>query len=242
MPSTLALTTAPPAVRAVPEAAVAARLAVYLAPGEPPVVEGFEGDAVDVIEALCDAVAARSPLPALAVREVVENLVHAGFRDAVVSVLGGGAVVRVADHGPGIADPGLALTPGFSGAGAGERAIVRGVGCGLPLARDLMAAAGGALEISANLGGGAVVTLSSAPAAPAAAAEPGCTEAAREILALLLEVGEAPPEALARELGRSRAECGRELAVLQHRGLVTREPGGARRLTDAGAALVATLF
>jgi anti-sigma regulatory factor (Ser/Thr protein kinase) len=247
MPSTLALTTAPSAVRAVPEDAVAARLAVYLAPGEPPVVDHVEGgDAVDVIESLCDAVAVRSPLPALAVREVVENLVHAGFRDAVVSVLDGGAVVRVADHGPGIADPGLALTPGFSGAGPAERAVVRGVGCGLPLARDLMAAAGGALEIAENLGGGVVVTLSSpprpAPAPAAPAAEPGCSEAAREILALLLEVGDAPPDALARELGRPRAECGRELALLQHRGLVAREPGGARRLTAVGTALVATLF
>ena len=35
---------------------------------------------------------------------------------------------------------------------------------------------------------------------------------------------------------------GRELALLQHRGLVAREPSGPRRLTEAGAALVATLF
>jgi hypothetical protein len=244
MPSTLALTAPPPAVRAVPPAAAAARLAVYGTAGEPPALEHLEReDPVLLIEDLCDAVAARSPLPAPAVREVVENLVHAGFRDAVVSVLDGGAAVRVSDHGPGIADIARALSPGFSAAGPAERAVVRGVGCGLPLARDLMAAAGGSLAIDENLGGGAVVTLSLPPRpAPGPAAPPACSEAAREILALLLEVGEAAPEALSRELGRPRAECGRELALLQHRALVTREPGGAHRLTDAGAALVATLF
>ncbi len=245
MPSTLALTSSVPAVRALPGPAVRARLALYGAPGEPPVVEELaDADAAVLIERLCDAVADRSPLPAPAVREVVENLVHAGFRDATVSVLGGGALVRVTDHGPGIPDPARALTPGFSGAGPQERELVRGVGCGLPLARDLMAAAGGGLEIAENLGGGAAVTLSAAPpgATSPAASEPACSEAAREILALLLEVGAATPETLTRELGRPRTECGRELALLQHRALVVREPGGARRLTDAGAALVATLF
>jgi hypothetical protein len=244
MPSTLALTSAAPAVRALPEPAVRARLAVYGAPGEPPAVEELaEADPAVLVERLCDAVADRSPLPAPAVREVVENLVHAGFRDALVSVLDGGAVVRVSDHGPGIPDPARALAPGFSGAGPVEREVVRGVGCGLPLARDLMVSAGGRLEVAENLGGGAAVTLwAPPPPAPAAAGEPACSGAAREMLALLLEVGAATPETLARELGRSRAECGRELALLQHRALVAREPGGARRLTDAGAALVATLF
>jgi hypothetical protein len=245
MPSTLALTPAVAPVRAVPEPTVRARLATYGTAGEPPLVEELAAaDPAVLVESLCDAVAERSALPGPAVREVVENLVHAGFRDAVVSVLDGGAVLRVADHGPGIADPARALAPGFSTAGPLERAIVRGVGCGLPLARELVAAGGGALEVAENLGGGAVVTLSlPGPEPPDGdAPEPTCSEAAREILALLLEVGDATPEALARELGRPRAECGRELALLQHRGLAVREPGGARRLTDAGAALVATLF
>ena len=245
MPPTLSLTPAPPHVRAVPGPAVAGRLAVYGAAGEPPAVEVLAADdPAALVELLCDAVAARSPLPALAVREIVENLVHAGFRDALVSVLAGGAVVRVSDHGPGIADPALALAPGFSSAGPDERALVRGVGCGLGLARELLETAGGGLEIDTNLGGGAAVTLR-VPAlddAGRAAPLPNCSEAAREILALLLEVGSATPEVLAGELERPRPECGRELAVLQHRGLVARDPGGARRLTDSGTALVATLF
>jgi hypothetical protein len=218
------------------------RLAVYGAPGEPPQVEEVhDPEAVPLIESLCDLIGERSPLPAPAVREVVENLVHAEFRDAVVSVMDGGHTLRVSDHGPGIPDPHLALQPGFSAARAGARGVVRGVGGGLPLVRELMSAAGGRLEIAENIGGGAVVTLAvPAPAAPPP--EPVCSETARVILALLLEVGSASPQTLSEELGRSRAECGREVALLQHRGLVRREPGGARRLTEAGVALVATLF
>lgn len=242
MSTALSLTTPVSPVRPLATEPLGARLAVYGGPGEPPLVDDLsDQDPVALIEALCDAVASRSPLPQPAVREVVENLVHAGFRDAVVSVLDGGATLRVTDHGPGIADPARALQPGFSAAGAAERAVVRGVGGGLPVAAELMAAAGGRMDIAANLGGGAAVTLS-LPATEAPPAGTGCSEAAREILALLLEIGSGRPDTLAEELRRTRAECGRELALLQHRGLVSREPDGARRLTDAGTALVGTLF
>lgn len=61
-------------------------------------------------------------------------------------------------------------------------------------------------------------------------------------MALLLEIGSGRADRLARELGRDRGECGRELALLQHRGLVSREAGGIHRLTEAGSALLATLF
>jgi hypothetical protein len=241
MSSALALTPplAPP--RPVPATSVSARVCVYGGPTEPPVVDELRDDPAGLVEALCDAVGDRSPLPAPAIREVVENLVHAAFRDAVVSILDGGFTVRVSDHGPGIDDPFRALQPGFSTAGPEARELVRGVGGGLPLAARLMDACGGRLELADNLGGGAVVTLS-APAPDVPPPEPVCSEAARVILALLLEIGSGHPARLAEELGRSRAECGRELATLQHRGLVAREAGGARRLTDAGAALVATLF
>lgn len=242
MPSTLTLTTPITAARSAHAHPVAIRLALYSGAAEPPVVEVVEGDdPVIVIEEACDAICARSPLPAPAVREVVENLVHAGFRDAVVTVADAGHTVRVSDHGPGIADPARAVQPGFTSAGAEERVVVRGVGGGLPLAAAMLAGAGGTLDIAANLDGGVVVTLA-LPAPAAAPSEPVCSEAARVILALLLELGSADAARLSGELGRSRAECGRELALLQHRGLVGREPGGARRLTEAGTALVATLF
>lgn len=217
-------------------------MAVYGAIGEPPRIEEFaDDDGVGLVEALCDAVAAHSPLPAPAVREIIENLVHADFRDVVVSVLDTGHIVRVSDHGPGIADPARALMPGFTSAGPAARAVVRGVGGGLPLAHQMLLAAGGGLDIAENLGGGATVTMS-APSSDTAPPEPVCSEAAREILALLLEVGSSTPIVLAGELARSRSECGRELAMLHHRGLVRRDPAGGSCLTESGLALVTTLF
>ena len=242
MPSTLTLSTPRAAARAPLSEPVRVRLAVYGAPGEPPQVDEIcDDDPVALIEAVCDAVGERSPLPGPAVREVVENLVHASFHDALVSVLDAGHSLRVSDHGPGIPDPARAILPGFTTAGPTAQAVVRGVGGGLPLALEMMAAAGGSLEITENLGGGAAVTLA-LDASAGAPAEPVCSEAAREILALLLEIPSATPARLAGELGRPRSECGRELALLQHRGLVAREPSGPRRLTEAGVALVATLF
>jgi hypothetical protein len=243
MPRTLALTPAPadpaPHLAEPPRA----RLATWSGPALPPVVEELEeADAATLVEAVCDAVAERSPLPVPAVREVVENLVHAGFRDAVVTVLDGGRTVRVSDHGPGIRDRERALEPGYTTADDDDREVILGVGAGLPFAAAAMAGLGGRLEIDDNLGGGTIVTLRLPADETASASEPVWGVAAREILALLLEIGAAAPARLADELGRSRAECGRELARLEHRGLVRREPGGVRALTEAGTRLVATLF
>lgn len=243
MSRTLTLTHPPAAVPAPPADPPRARVATWSAAGVPPVVEEFaEGDAAALVEAVCDAVAEASPIPAPAVREIVENLVHAGFRDAVVTVLDGGRTVRVSDHGPGIADVERALQPGYTTADDDDRALILGVGGGLPFAAAALADLGGRLDIDDNLGGGTAVTLRLPADEDPSVAEPVCSVAAREILALLLEIGGAPPARLAEELGRSRAECGRELARLEHRGLVRREPAGARALTEAGTRLVATLF
>lgn len=242
MPATLTLTHPPERGIAGPEQRVSARLAHWAAPGQPPRVhELAAADAGVLIEDLLVAVAALTGLPVLAVREVVENLVHADFAGALVSVLDEGRTVRVTDAGPGVADPLRALQPGFSAAGPRARRLVRGVGGGLPLAADLLAAVGGRLEIAGNLGGGAAVTLS-APVDPPPATDPLPSELERTALALLLELGSAGPARVAHELGRELPECGRCLTVLEHRGLAARDPGGARRLTPTGEALVATLF
>jgi hypothetical protein len=226
-------------------ATLSARVAVYGRPCEPPALaEISEDDPGLLVERVFEAAACRADLPVLAVREVIENLVHAGFRDALVSVMDHGRVVRVSDSGPGIEDAGLALQPGFTTAGAREREVVRGVGCGLPLAASLMHAEGGRLELGSNLAGGTVVTL----AAPACAAgeddgeEPPPGEDARLVMALLLEMGPSRPERLARELDWPVGRCGRELVVLEARGLVARTEGGVRALTPSGSSLLATLF
>jgi hypothetical protein len=115
------------------------------------------------------------------------------------------------------------------------------VGCGLPLAADLIAAEGGRLELADNLGGGTVATLA-APGETRPPAPPALSESARALLALLLELGPATCAGLACELRISPGECGRELALLEHRGLVSRDEDGGRALTEPGTALVETLF
>ena len=52
----------------------------------------------------------------------------------------------------------------------------------------------------------------------------------------------AHPEAMARELDLPLGVVGRELVLLEHRGLVARFADGGRVLTERGAAIVATLF
>lgn len=241
-PDMPALTLTTPPSTAHPGHRLDARVAVYGTPAEPPAVEHVTApDPISLIEDLCDRVEQRSPVPAPALREVIENLVHADFTDAVVSVADAGHTVRISDHGPGIRDPERALLPGYTSATRAARTVVRGVGGGLPLANELMRDAGGRLHIEDNLGSGAAVTLQ-LPPPPVVPSEPVCSETARMIMALLLELGSARPQQLAEELGRDRGECGRELALLKHRGLVCREAEGTHRLTDAGAALLATLF
>jgi anti-sigma regulatory factor (Ser/Thr protein kinase) len=222
-----------------------ARIAVYHEPTEPPTVaEIASDDPGTLIERLFEAVARWARLPIIAVREIIENLVHADFQDALVSVLSNGHIVRVSDSGPGIQDPDLAMRPGFSTASSRERSIIRGVGCGLPLAASVMDAEGGSIEFSRNLSGGTVVTLST----PIHPIEDDSEDSAmpadddRLVLALLLEMGPSLPERLAAELSWTVGRCGRELVVLESRGLVARDADGRRSLTPNGSRLLSTLF
>lgn len=219
------------------------RLARYTAAAEPPELTEFQSsDAGLVLEEAVDAAAELTPCPPLALREVVENLVHARFADALISVCDGGATVRVSDGGPGVEDVERVLRPGFTTAGPAERQVIRGVGAGLPLVASLLERSGGRMELQPNLSGGTVVTLSIPTSGGDGGPEPGPSDLQRAILALLLEFEGATPEALAHETGGSTAETGRELAVLEHRGLVLRRSRRERALTDAGRNLVAALF
>ncbi|MEW6106173.1 MAG: ATP-binding protein [Bacillota bacterium] len=97
----------------------------------------------------------------MAIKEIVENLLHADFQDAVISILPDGNTIRVSDQGPGIIEKEKAFLPGFTTATTEMRKIIRGVGSGLPIVRDSMRAIGGFVSIEDNLQRGCVVTLSS---------------------------------------------------------------------------------
>lgn len=221
------------------------RVAVHRAALEPPaIIEIRDITAAAIIESTFSHVAQMSSVPPLALREVIENLIHADFRDALVTVLDAGRTVRVADRGPGITDPHRAMEPGYTTADERIRSVVRGAGSGLALASGLVAAEGGLLEIEGNLDGGSVVTITvEGPPAPGSADE-GATpsDVQRRLLALLLEMAPAHPETMSRELVLPLGAVGRELVLLEHRGLVARFADGGRVLTERGAAIVATLF
>jgi hypothetical protein len=107
-------------------------------------------------------------VPFVVIREAVENLVHADFADAVVTILPDGNTVRVSDHGPGISDKVRAFLPGFTTASASMRDFIKGVGSGLPIMRESLAAMGGWITVEDNLGAGAVVTIASSGVAASA--------------------------------------------------------------------------
>lgn len=218
-----------------------ARFARYCAPDEPPLVDEVADDTAALIDALFMKVAECSSVPAIAAREIIENLVHADFEGACVSVLDGGATVRISDCGPGIDDKDRAMMPGFSTATALLRRWVRGVGSGLPVTAGAMHAVGGSVEIDDNLSGGTVVTLR-APEGRTVPAGQDLSQHARSLLALLLELGPSQPETLAAELDLPAALCSRELVLLEHRRFVRRRSSGERSLTDRGTELLRTLF
>jgi hypothetical protein len=187
-------------------------------------------------------------LPALAVRELVGNVVHAGLEGAVISVLDGGNTLRVSDRGPGIRDKEKAQLPGFTTAGPDQRRSIRGVGSGLSLARESLEAVGGYIEIDDNLGGGTVVTahIPGSPAPdPADAREgrgPVLTERQLRALLLIVELGPVGPTPLARELGVSASTAYRDLVALEEADLVATAGAGARTITDEGLGYLQTVL
>jgi histidine kinase/DNA gyrase B/HSP90-like ATPase len=261
-----------------PETRLAARLAVYR-DGEPGVrIEEIEGTGPrELIHRLSTRLeqlirGEGSILPQAALQALVENLVHAGFRAVTVSVLAGGRLVRIADHGPGIADKRLALQPGYSSAGEAERSVVAGVGAGLATARALVEAVGGRLEIEDNLGGGTVVTISaggsrahdrksdgaaaapvSAPASAVAGAAPAAppravlarsavSDTGKRILLLVAELGGAGLPTICDELRIARPAAQLELEHLRRLALVDPHGGEQMTLTPAGLAYLDGIF
>jgi hypothetical protein len=169
---------------ALPDALVAsyirarARVAVYDGPVSAPyIAEIGPGEIRDYIESLSAKVyeLARTrggDIPYTVIRELVENYIHAGFAEPVVSILDGGSTIRFSDQGPGIPDKDLALRPGYTTAAASMKGVIRGVGSGLPIVREFLAVTGGVLDIDDNLRGGSVITISSRPRHDSAAPAP----------------------------------------------------------------------
>lgn len=191
-------------------------------------------------------------IPYTVIREIVENLIHARFEEVVVSVLDRGTTIRFSDHGPGIENKERSLEPGFSTATQEMKAVIRGVGSGLPIVKESLSFSGGYVTIEDNLGAGTVVTLRlEAPiesdVAPVVekgslAEIPLLTMRHKQVLSLAMELGGLGPTVVARELGVAVSTAYRDLASLEERGLLAAGVGGKRSLTDEGVSCLDSLF
>lgn len=198
-------------------------------------------------------------LPYTVIREVVENLIHAEFREPVVSVLDGGDTVRFSDQGPGIPDKGRAVLPGYTSATTEMKKVIRGVGSGLPLVREFLAHEGGTLSLEDNLGSGAVVTLKTGGGgsltAPLASDDqmdepqrdlligvPRLSNRQKRVLSLVMEFGEAGPTLVSKELSVGLSTAYRDLAFLEEHGLIASDETGKREITEVGTAYLDSLF
>jgi hypothetical protein len=236
-----------------------ARIAVYDALTASPRVEEVSGhDARSFIEALASRTYQLShefggALPYVVIREVVENLIHARFHEVVVTVLDGGNTVRFADQGPGIGDKDRVFLPGFSTATEDMKCVIKGVGSGLPVARECLTFSGGTIVVEDNLGCGTVVTIQVDPTPPmlpdevvAEPVEPDggrrLTTRQKQVLSLVIELGAVGPTVVSRELSVGLSTAYRDLAALEEYGLIHSDESGKRVLTPTGVNLLDQLF
>jgi anti-sigma regulatory factor (Ser/Thr protein kinase) len=189
-------------------------------------------------------------IPFVVIREVVENLIHAYFRNAVISVMADGNTIRISDQGPGIKDKERAVQPGFTTATQTMRTYIRGVGSGLPVAKEQLAFLGGDLLIEDNLNQGTVVTLALSPdyapapssRVPELSRRPTLSARQKKIMLLIGELGGAGPTNVAKELDISHSTAYRELQALERLDLLQNKGNGKRTLTEAGISFLESIF
>lgn len=240
----------------------AARVATYQAPTSAPAVVDVAGvNEVGFLESVLAATEeavrnAGGSIPSCVLKEVIENTIHADFEEVVISVMGNGSVVRLSDQGPGIPDKRKALLEGFTTATGRSKQFIRGVGAGLPFARDYLERLGGSLSIEDNIGSGTVVTIRLQPAGVPLASPaqdrlgmilepvifPSLTLRQKKVLSLVLEFGEAGPSLVSKELSVGLSTAYRDLAFLEESGLILADENGKRVMTDSGVAYLDALF
>jgi DNA-binding transcriptional ArsR family regulator len=239
-------------------AGIEVRIALYRDDAEPEIMEvsasGPQAATSKLTRIVMESVReAGGKVPEVAVREVLENLVHAGYRGVVISVLGGGSV-RVSDRGPGVPNKDRAMEFGFSGASPEAAREIRGIGAGLGMARAAAEKVGGTLVLEDNIDGGTVATISvpveggsRAPekAEPARPKRPldgvprlDISERQQKVLITVLECGEVGPSTVAEQLEISVSTAYRDLSVLEENGLVRTDEGGKRVISPLGRDLV----
>ncbi|MCK4777340.1 MAG: hypothetical protein KAS39_03115 [Actinomycetia bacterium] len=242
-----------------------ARVALYRNENEfPEVFDVSSNKVLDLIEKLSFKVyqvakGAGGHMPFTPIREIVENLIHANFKDVSVSIFKNGRKIMVSDCGPGILDKNRATIPGFTTAGNKMRKHIRGIGSGLFVAKKSVEALSGNLTIEDNLNSGAVVTLSVPPAkdglsAPSQSLDNNTenntsrlknirlNKRQKKVLLLAAELGKVSPTLTHRELGVSLSTSYRDLVLLENTNLLKSSSAGKRVLTEDGVAYLDLIF
>ncbi len=188
-------------------------------------------------------------IPYTVIREVAENFIHASFREPVISILEKGNTISFADQGPGIAQKQKAQLPGFTSATAQMKEYIRGVGSGLPIAKEYMTLTGGCLVIDDNINNGTVVTIYSKTPREETSSnfqtypstikqqpsmQQRISEREDKILDLALEQGAIGQTDIKNYLGISLATSTRALETLEKAGYLRTTASKKRVLTDDG--------
>jgi len=212
-------------------------------------------------------------IPYMIIREIVENLIHADFSEVIITIINNGNQIIISDQGPGITDKEKAFLPGFTSATQEMKKYIRGVGSGLPVAKESISFSGGSINIKDNLKKGTVVILnietdknnipdfnelntlkediSLKAARPAKDSFNENKQAGAydipfdlssikltirqiKIMYIILELEEAGPSTISKELGFSLSTSFRELAFLEKEGLLKTFTSGKKRISKKG--------
>ena len=243
-------------------AGIGVRIAVYPDSGVPEITEAAASSARSAAVKFSGLVGERvrdlgGKAPEEAVREVVENLIHAEYKGVVISIFDNGNSVRVSDKGPGVEYKERAFEFGFTSA-TEDMEEIRGVGAGLGMARAAVEKLGGSISLEDNIGGGTVVTISVPKNGeetvetkepeeprrryPGAVPRMEISERQEKVLLTVLEYGEIGPSTVAEQLEISVSTAYRDLSVLQEQGLLHGDETGKRLISPLGRDLAGAII
>jgi len=203
-------------------------------------------------------------IPYTLIKEIIENLIHADFKEVVITVLDRGNHIIVTDQGPGIEDKEKAFLPGYTTATSKMKEYIRGVGSGFPIIKETITFSGGSIDVKDNIKRGTVISLKlglteTSEKFQDSGSEPAVvlpsdiesekktqdnildkfngkllSDRQKKILFVILELEEAGPSKISKELGFSLSTSYRELIYLEKNKLLTSSSSGKRRLSKKG--------
>ncbi len=98
-------------------------------------------------------------IPYTIIKEIIENLIHADFKEVVITILERGDHIIITDQGPGIEDKEKAFLPGYTSATTKMKEYIKGVGSGFPIVKETITFSGGSIDVKDNIRKGTVISL-----------------------------------------------------------------------------------